>query len=311
MLIPLGLLLVNFLSFSYAHFALPHRIAQNPFSGQVPVVQPLLPTYAAYLGGLLLGNLGSLPSAGGDVLDVLITSTGASLGLLAAAMFIAILLGLVIGMRAAKQEPARVAPWLTVTSTVGLAMPSFYIGMIFIVGSILYAIRGEPGTQPPLPLQGFGWDAHMIFPVIVLAARPTMEIAQITANTMVNELNKQYVVAARAMGNSWRSVRWRHVFRNVLSTIVVSISRSFRLLVGELILVEVLFSWPGLGRLLGRTLTPSQLTNTISSTFLNAPLVAGCVTLFTLLFLLMDLLANLVIHAADPRLNVALESGDE
>jgi peptide/nickel transport system permease protein len=306
-LIALGAALANFLSFAYAHFALPHHIAQNPFSRQLLEQEPLFTAYFSYLGGIARGDLGSLPSAGGEVLDVLWNAAGASFGLLIIALVISMFLGLILGMRAAKHEPARVSSWLTITSTVGLAMPSFYIGMIFIIGSILYAINSEPGTTPPFPLQGFGWDAHMVFPIIVLSARPTMEIAMITANAMVNELNKQYVVSARAMGNSWRGVRWRHVFRNILSTLVVSISRSFRLLVGELILVEFLFSWPGLGRLLARTLTPSQLTNSLGATFLNAPLVAGTITMFTILFLITDTIANLAIESVDPRLEQAIE----
>jgi peptide/nickel transport system permease protein len=144
----------------------------------------------------------------------------------------------------------------------------------------------------------------MILPVLVLTARPTMEIAQVMAGTMVSELDKQYVVSARALGQTWRGVRWRHVFRNVLSTMIVSMSRSFRLLVGELILVEFLFSWPGLGRLLARTLTPSQLTNAAGPLFLNASLIAGTITLLTALFLLSEFASNILMHYFDPRLTL-------
>jgi len=75
-------------------------------------------------------------------------------------------------------------------------MPSFYIGSLLIFVSVYYVIRSSPGTDPPFPLDGFGWDKHLVLPVLALMARPTVQLAQVTAGLLSEELRKQYVIAA-------------------------------------------------------------------------------------------------------------------
>ncbi len=307
--IPLALLLANFLSYAYAHYALPLYQARNPFSTTEAIDLPLLPAYSEYLKALLRLDLGEMPGTFAPLIEVLQSASKASLGLISITIFISILIGLTLGMQAARHQPPRVARWLTLVSTVGLAMPSFYLGTLLVVGSIIYAVRAGDGTQPPLPLTGFGWDNHLVFPILVLMARPAMEIAQVTANATVNEFNKQYVVAARSIGNGWRAVRWRHVFNNAIAPIIISVSRSIRLLVGELILVEFLFSWPGLGRLLAISLTPSRTTAGGGGSFLYPPLIAGVITVLAIFFLLIDLIASMLLYKMDPRLQHINEEG--
>ncbi len=306
---PFVLLLANFLSFAYAHFALPRSIANNPFNFSLETTAaPLMPAYFTYLLGALLGDLGDIPGGLLTVGEALRQAIGASLGLFGITLGLSILAGVGLGIQAARSDPPGIARWLTLTATIGLAMPSFYIGMLFIVGLILYSVNSEAVTGLPLPLQGFGWDSHLILPALALTARPTMEIAQMTSNLMAHEFGKQYIVAARSLGNSWRTVRWRHVFRNVLGPVTVTMGRSFRLLVGELILVEYLFSWPGLGRLLAISLAPAPLTfGGTSATYLYPPVVASVVTLIAALFLIADLATTALLQSFDPRMRAAPE----
>ena len=179
-----------------------------------------------------------------------------------------------------------------------------------VVASVYYVLSAGPDAQPPLPLQGFGWDQHLLLPTLALVARPTVQIAQVTASLLSDELHKQYVTAARSRGNTWARARWHHAFRNVLTPILLAIAGSARLLVGELILVEWLFAWPGLGRLLTLTLVPPRVATVGGLAdqtvyFLHPALVAALLTIFTLIFLLVDLLASTAGRLADPRLQVA------
>jgi peptide/nickel transport system permease protein len=157
-----------------------------------------------------------------------------------------------------------------------------------------------------LPLTGFGWDSHLIMPALVLMARPTVQIAQATAGLLSDELGKQYVVAARSFGHSWRAIRQRHALFNILAPIVLLMAASVRLLVGELIVVEWFFQWPGLGNLLAQTLIPSGVAVGRSlgeeSLFLDPPVVAAVLAVFTALFLLTDLVASVLVRVIDPRL---------
>lgn len=91
---------------------------------------------------------------------------------------------------------------------------------------------------------------------------------------------------------------------NVLAPIILTIAGSFRLLVGELIVVEWLFNWPGLGNLLASALVPGTLSSSLGSTplFLSPPVVAAVVTIFAAMFLIVDLIASVAVRIVDPRL---------
>jgi len=134
-------------------------------------------------------------------------------------------------------------------------------------------------------------------------ARPTFQLAQVTAGVLSGELGKQYVIAGRSLGHSWRSIRLHYALKNVVAPVILTIAGLQRFLVGELIMIEWLFRWPGLGRLLGWTLVPAEMTSSSGSPlFLNPPVMATVLTLIAALFLLADFFATLLVRYIDPRL---------
>jgi ABC-type dipeptide/oligopeptide/nickel transport system permease component len=145
-------------------------------------------------------------------------------------------------------------------------------------------------------------------PVLVLSIRPTVQLALLTAGLLVEEFNQQYVTAARSLGHTWRQIRLKVAFRNVYAPIILTVAGSLRLLVGELIVVEWLFDWPGIGRLLAETLIPSgQAFNqgggsTETGLFLAPAVVAAILVVFAALFMLTDMVVSLLAQASDPRL---------
>jgi ABC-type dipeptide/oligopeptide/nickel transport system permease component len=309
-----ALVAVNFLGFAYALIAQRVHQAQNPFGSGVEGWPPIWPLYMEYVGGILRGDFGNMPiGLAESMVGALIKASGASLGLLGLAFTFSLVLGLLLGVLAVRANPARVSGWLVPLSTAGLALPSFYIGTVFIVAMIYYLLGQGKGAPPPLPLQGFGWDLHLVLPTLALMVRPTMQIAQVTAGLLSGELDKQYVTAARSRGNSWGRALWRHALRNVLAPVVLTVAGSFRLLVGELVLVEWLFGWPGLGRLLAFSLIAPRLAGPSAVFtgiyFLHPPLVAALLTVFTFIFLLADTLASLIARAYDPRLRAPETEG--
>jgi len=317
LIIPALLLLVNFLGFAYAHYAHPIRASTTPYV-QAEEAGPLIPEYVHYLETLANLDFGleiATPDTSRSTTPVtlgetLAKATIASLGLLAISLTISIILGLYLGFKATKNEPAGVSRWLTILSTVGLAMPSFYIGSLLIIGLIFYILWRGPETNIPLPLSGFGWDAHLVLPVLALMARPTFQLAQVTAGVLSAELGKQYVIAGRSMGRTWRSIRLHFALRNVLAPVILTVAGLQRFLVGELIMIEWLFRWPGLGRLLGWTLVPAEFTSSQGSPlFLNPPVMATVLTLIAALFLFTDFVAAVAVRYIDPRLRSAASIG--
>jgi ABC-type dipeptide/oligopeptide/nickel transport system permease component len=307
LIIPPILILINILGFTYAHFARPIRAARTPYLPFIPEPAPLIPTYQTFLKTLL----GTLERTTVQIatLDSIAEATKNSLGLLGLALSLSIMIGVLLGLGAVKTEPPGVARWLTFVSTSGLAMPSFYIGSLFIVGSISYVLWIGPGTELPFPMQGFGWDRHLVLPTLALMARPTMQIAQFTAGTLSEEIGKQYVIAGRSLGHTWRAIRMKYAMRNIIAPVILNITSSFRLVVGELVVVEWLFAWTGLGRLLAQTLVPPLQTNfQETALFLDPFVVAIVLTIFAMLFLGADLIASISVRVLDPRLRTSEEA---
>jgi peptide/nickel transport system permease protein len=157
---PFAVLLVHFLGFSYAHLIRPVRAFRNPFLASTTDTEPLLPTYLDYLEGALAGDLGTMSNPWGPgtlpIKEVILQASLASLGLLAIALALSVLVGTVFGWRSAIVDPPSTTRWLTAVSTIGMAMPTFFVGSLFFAVWFLYVLWGGPGTIP-LPLSGFGW----------------------------------------------------------------------------------------------------------------------------------------------------------
>jgi len=312
--LPIALILIHFLGFSYAYIARPVRAARTPYlREQVGNQIPLFDSYSQHIQDILHGSLLRPVEQGpqiGSFAQTLGQSLVASLGLLAIAITLSILFGMLLGILAVRNQPPGVRGWMSFISTIGLSMPSFYIGSLSILAIVFVLVARGPNSESLIPIRGFGWDRHLILPVLALMLRPTVQIAQVTANMLVGELGKQYIIAARSFGHTWHDIRWRQAMRNVLAPIILSIAGSFRLLCGELIVVEWLFNWPGLGNLLASTLVPNVLSTNLGATalFLDPPTVAADITMIGALFLITDLLSSILVRIFDPRLRVQDEA---
>ncbi len=293
--------LANLAGFAYAYFMLyrvdvtllrgdyAQRLGESPSFGGL---------YGDYLQQVWQGNWGLLDN-GQPVLESLARSGLNSLGLVGLALTLSVIMGILLGWGAVKTDPPRVSGWMTILATVGLASPSFYIGIWLIALSVFYLLSGW-GTGPLLPFQGFGWDEHLVLPVLALMLRPTVQIAQVTAGLLAGELGKPYTLAARSFGYTQAAIRQHVAFRNIAASVVLVISNSLRLLVAELIILERLFNWPGLGRLLAANLMFNNAP--------NPPVMAALLMTLAAFFFLGDLLAGSVARVLDPRLQSAPES---
>lgn len=308
-IIPIGLIVAHFVGFAYAHLVLPVQLGNNPMFAVTMETAPLIPAYSRYLQGAMGGDFGSIPPAGAPVLKTIADATLASLTLLLLALSIALLIGVPLGLKAVRSNGGRIAPWLTVLTTGGLAMPGFYIGSLLIMFVLWYLIYGP--TSMPIPVQGMGYDLHIVLPMVVLAARPTAQIAQVTATLMAVELDKQHIVTARSVGNPWQVVRRKHAFRNIIAPLSIASFAALRLAVGELIIVEWIFGWQGLGRLLGLILLAPMGFAFDSPLFLHPPALGLVLAVLAGLFLLGDFVSGLIARLADPSLRAATVRAEE
>jgi peptide/nickel transport system permease protein len=256
--------------------------------------------YAGYARGALHGDLGSLAS-GDTVVATVLRALPSSLLLLAGAVAVAAVLGLAIGLATVDRRTSRPGPAAFWFHLLGVSAPAFYVGIVAIQGLLLLA-RATGVRGLVLPAVGFGLDRHLLLPVFALALRPTAEIARLTAETLAEQLHLAYVRTATAKGAGWRRLLWRHALPNVAAPLFVNLGNTVRYLVGSLIVVELLFDWPGVGKLLATAIAP-RVDGRPSSLILYDPaLLAALVTSLAALSLAVTFVTGLLAHAADPRL---------
>ena len=167
-----------------------------------------------------------------------------SLALLLLAMLLGGLIGGLIGIIAAAWRRKQGAMGLILLSIIGVSTPSFFLGMLLQYLEI--TIYRNTGVRL-LPVGGFGWDNHLVLPVLVLAARPIAQVARLSYVRIGAVLDQDYVRTARAKGLLKRRIWLRHVLPNALSTVLTAMGTSLRFSLSSLPVVEFLFGWPGVG----------------------------------------------------------------
>lgn len=301
-IIPIILVIANFIGFAFAFSAAPMVTSSNPYALESDKLPPVLPVYWEYAANAVRGNFGST-FTNEPVLSAVSRFGGASLGLLAISITLSIALGIPLGRLAVRRSRAGVSSWLTWISTIGLALPSFYVAILLIALFLLITIYVSRSTEPLIPFQGFGWDAHLILPVLALTIQPTVKIAQMTAGLLSEEMEKQYVTAAMSFGHSLKNIKSRFAFRSILAPVILTAAASLRVMIAELIIIERLFNWPGLGRMISNLLGH----NSLSGDLLSPPLIAAVLTVLVGMFLLIDFTASLLTRMIDPRLRYETE----
>jgi peptide/nickel transport system permease protein len=222
-----------------------------------------------------------------------------SAGLLLAALILAAAIGIPVGITLALSRPIRGTTVILLLSVLAISTPSFLLAMLLWVVNIAIYQRFATTALPP---SGFGWNAHLIMPALVLAARPLAQLVQVTYIAVSDVLGQDYIRTARAKGLRVSAVVFRHALRNAAIPILTTLGTSLRFSMASLPVVEYFFVWPGVG------LTLLQAFQTR-----NAPLVVDLILSLGVLFLVINLALELGYQILDPRLREVpeLERRDE
>lgn len=203
--------------------------------------RPILEQLASYVGDLFRGDFGtSLWQPGRATIDIVGQTLPKTLLLVAAGMTMAIVIAIPTGMFAALRPGGVVDRTLVTLSLAGLSMPQFFVGLMLI---IIFAVKLEW-----LPVGGYGGLRYLIMPATALALPALGRLTMVVRSAMINELNTQYVRAARAKGMLPRIVVGKHALRNAgVQVLTMSGWEITRALAGFTVVVEKVFAWPGLG----------------------------------------------------------------
>ena len=250
---------------------------------QLGLDRPLAQQYAAFLGGLVKGDLGTSLRTGLPVTEQIVERMPATFELAAAAMLVAMLFSMPLGIAAAVRRGTVVDHAAMTVSLAGVSVPNFWLGPLL---AIVFAI--ELGW---LPVSGRGTWGHLVLPAVSLGAALAAILARMTRATMLEELREPYVQAARARGVSKPRAVLRHAFRNSLIPVVTLVGLQFGAVLTGAVITETIFAWPGIGRLLIQSIG-----------FRDYPLVQGCILLIAVTYVAVNLVTDMLYGVLDPRI---------
>lgn len=239
--------------------------------------------YWVYLQNVAQGDFGRSFRYRRPVTDVVGQPLLNTLWLATSAIIFSSVVGVILGVLAATNRgrwPDRVA---MLVSLLGQSLPAFAVGIIFI---LVFSV-----TLGWLPTSGLGGPAHYVLPVITLGWVVTASVTRLLRSSMLEVLDSEFIKLARAKGLGKRTVVFKHALRNALVPVVTIIGMTYGVLLTGAITTEVVFTWPGLGRL--------AYNAVLSRDF---PLVQFCVLIFAALIIGLNFLVDVSYALLDPRI---------
>jgi peptide/nickel transport system permease protein len=284
---------------------------------QLGLDRPLPIQYVDYLRELVKGDWGTSLATKEPVLSGIVHRLPATLELVVSAMLLAVLLGIPLGVLAARRPGGRTDSLVRVGSVVGISVPVFWLGLL-----LQASVSGKLGLLPatsrlsletsvlqPIPhLTGFAlfdalvagdWSglrdaaSHLVLPALTLAAYPTGLIARMTRASMLEVLGQDYIRTARTFGLRERRILWQLALRNALPSTLTVAGLSFAYLLTGTFFVELVFDWPGLGQF-----ATEALLN------VDYPVIMGITLFGAIAFLTINLIVDIVQARLDPRVRL-------
>lgn len=247
---------------------------------------PFLERYWSWMSNLLTGDLGtSMMRPGQPISDMIQSASWMTIQLTTLAMLISLAISIPIGVLAATRRNSVLDYLTTLGSTLGVAIPNYWIGIMAIV---FFSVN--LGWLPPYGADS--WKAY-ILPVIVLSIEEMAAVMRLMRGTTIEVLGQDYVKTAQAKGLKRNLILTRHVVRNALLPVITLIGYRMAFILSGTIVIETVFSWPGLGQLFFDAITNKDLQ-----------VVQAIVLLLASIVVLMNILTDMMYAVIDPRVRV-------
>jgi peptide/nickel transport system permease protein len=255
---------------------------------------PLPTQYARWLSHAVQGDLGNSIRQQQPVADMVREKFKNTAILGGVSLVIAVVVGLGLGFVAGLKRGSAIDRFVIVLASSGIAIPSFFLALLL---SYIFGTRlGWLPSSGMYELQGGGGIGdlarHLVLPAIALAAAPIAVVARMTRSSVLEVIGADYVRTARAKGLTESSVTFGHIFKNALIPIIHLLGLQTGILLSATALVEVVFSWPGIGAMM----VDSILTR-------DLPVTQGCVLAIAAVYALVSIVADLTHAALDPRMH--------
>ena len=263
--------------------------------------RPLYEQYFTFLTNALQGNLGVSFVFRENALTVILERLPATLELASAAMFLALVIGVPLGAVAGMAPGGLADRSLLIGSVLGLSLPTFWIGILLIlffaveIGLLPASGRGETVEVFGVALSFLTLDGlrHLILPALSLSLLPMAILGRLTRSGVIEALNLDFSRFARAQGNSRNQIVTRYVLRYISIPLVTVFGIYFGTLIAFTVVTESVFSWPGMGKLIIESIGQ-----------LDRPLVLAYMMLSIVLFMVINLVVDVLYCLLDPRVRL-------
>ena len=245
--------------------------------------RPLYVQYWNFLSNALQGDFGTSLRSRQPAMDTVLAALPATLELAFAAIIISTAISIPLGIAAAVKRNSPIDTIATVVAVLGQSMPVFWLGILLI---LLFSV-----TLNWLPVSGRGSWQSLILPAVTLGWYMNALMTRLTRSAMVEVLNEPYIRTARAKGMPMRTIIFKHAFRNARIPILTIWGLQAGTMLTGTVVTETVFAWPGLGR--------ASIHAVVGRDF---PVVMASIALFTLIFVLINLIVDLAYYALDPRI---------
>lgn len=252
---------------------------------QLGLDRPLIAQYASFLWGAAHGDLGESISAHEPVAQLIAERYPATLELAGAGLLVAILFALPLGLIAGARPGGAADLGAMGFAILGISVPHLYLGPLLMIFFSL-----DLGW---LPLTGRGGLSHLVLPAVTLGTALAAVLARMLRQSLVQVREADYLRTARAKGLGAQAALMRHGLRNALTPVITLLGLQTGALLTGAIIVEMIFSWPGMGRMMIAAISARDY-----------PLVEGCVLVFALSYVVVNLVTDAVYGLVDPRIRL-------
>ena len=252
---------------------------------------PIYQQYWRWFSGILRGDLGQSLVMERPVAPIISDALAASAVLAVCSFFFVATLGIALGVIAAVRQNRAVDHGISIFTYVGISVPEFFWGIVLVIVFARYLGWLPPGGRGDASDSFLTRVSYLILPTATLTFTLIAHVSRMTRSSMIETLRTQYVRNARAKGLPERVVIWRHALRNALLPTITVLAVDIGWLIGGIVVVETVFSYPGLGRLMIYALERHDL-----------PLIQGSILVITAIYCSANLLADLLYAFVNPKI---------
>jgi peptide/nickel transport system permease protein len=244
---------------------------------------PMWMQYLHWLSNALHGDFGTSYISGRGVLGEILVRLPATVELAIAATILSLLVAIPLGMISAVRQNSKVDYSSMAVATFFISMPNFWLGLVLI---LIFSLHLDL-----LPVAGYGGLDHLILPTITLCAGMMAVTVRLTRSSVLEVLRLDYITTAKAKGLGDGRILYRHVLKNAMIPVITIVGLQLGYLLGGTVIVETIFAWPGIGKLLIDSINARDI-----------PMIQGCVVFIAIIFSLVNMLVDISYYFLDPRI---------